>query len=521
MTQKDTTKSIRRYALAFLSILCLSILIAASILQISNRPARAATYDPSLVFGTNLGLNDSSDQVYSSQAARTTLQQNAIHIVRLPLRTINGSDDDQLVANTVKELVAGGFTPLVVLHGAADSSVLKDDQNAVNAINAAVGNTLVYYEYGNEEDVANPVVTTQQYTTSWNTVIHQLSPDNGRFIGPALSSGGTNYKGGDNQAYMQYFVQNANPRPFALSWHEYTCWATDPDSTCLSNIDKWTTHIQSIRSFMSANIGTVLPIMITEWNFNAGDNDPRLNQSSFVTQWTDKALQTLISDQVFASMQYAASNANTQLLLNSDNSATVQLTAMSAYYQSLSTPTPTPTTPSTSTPTPIPTTASTPTPAPTTTSTPTPTSGPIYSFEDGGVDGWSSTGHVTSLTNSTTASGQDGTHALKVVFYSSSSSDLPYISVAPTSGPTSGQTLTAYVYDPSGTSTTIQAKLYVQDSGGTWYMETAKTLVVPNWNYLSYQVPTISGNATRIGIQFYESPNNTSTTVYVDSVTWS
>src|SRR5947209_6275643 len=112
MTQKDMIKRTRRYVLAFLSTLCLWVLIVACILQISNRPARAATYDPSLVFGTNVGLYDSSDQVYANQAARTTLQQNNIHMARVPLRTINGSDDDQLLASTVKELVAGGFIPL-------------------------------------------------------------------------------------------------------------------------------------------------------------------------------------------------------------------------------------------------------------------------------------------------------------------------------------------------------------------------------------------------------------------------
>src|SRR5258708_3039390 len=227
---------------------------------------------------------------------------------------------------------------------------------------------------------------------------------------------------------------------------------------------------------MSSHIGTVLPIMITEWNFDAGTSDPRTNQSSFVTSWTGKALQTLVSNNVFASMQYAASNSSTHLLLNSDNTSTVQLTTMSNYYQSLQTSTPTPTSTSTPTPTPTSTSTSTPTPTPTpgtgpqysfqdgetnacagtvhvttlqtTTSTsspspnPTPGKGPQYSFEDGGTDGWAGTGHVTSLQNSTTASGQDGTHALKTVFYSSSLSDLPYISVAPATGPSSGQTLT-------------------------------------------------------------------------------
>ncbi len=532
MVQTPIARSPRNHARMVLNASLIGVILLLSIIWfISNPTAHAATYDPSLVFGTNLGLYGSSDQVYANAAARTTLSQNHIKFVRLPLRNINGSDDDQLVASTVQELVNGGFIPLVVLHGATDSNVLTDDTNAVKAINTAVGNAPVYYEYGNEEDVASPVISTQTYTSSWNSVVSQLKPDNGFFIGPVLSAGGTNYLGGNDLAYMEYFVQNAKPRPFALSWHEYTCGASQPDTTCYNGINSWSTHIQNIRSFMSSTLGTVLPIMITEWNYDAGQNDPRLNNASFVTTWTDDALQALVSNQVFASMQYAASDASTQLLLNSDNTATVQLTAMSSYYQGLPTQTPTPTptsSTSTPTPTPTPTSTSTPTPTPTFTPTPTPTltptptpTGPKYSFEDGGTDGWTSSGHVTSLSNSTTASGEDGTHALKTVFYSSSNSDLPYVSVAPTKGPVSGQTLTAYVYVPAGTSTTIQAKLFVQDSTGTWHQENIKTLVTTYWNYLSYTIPTFSGSASRIGIQFYESPNNTSTTVYIDAVNWS
>jgi hypothetical protein len=144
-----------------------------------------------------------------------------------------------------------------------------------------------------------------------------------------------------------------------------------------------------------------------------------------------------------------------------------------------------------------------------------------YSFEDGTVDGWSSTGHVTSLTNSSDVGGADGSHALKVVFDSTSSSDYPYIHVNPSSGPVAGQTVSAYIYVPSS-STTVIAKLYVEDSSFTWHQENAVTVsTTGSWFELSFTPTGYSGNALQIGIQFNETPLSTATTVYVDAIGWS
>ena len=42
----------------------------------------------------------------------------------------------------------------------------------------------------------------------------------------------------------------------------------------------------------------------------------------------------------------------------------------------------------------------------------------------------------------------------------------------------------------------------------------------PSWVRLAFTPSGYSGTATQIGVQFNESPANTSSTVYVDSVTW-
>ncbi|NUP53180.1 MAG: hypothetical protein HOW97_38545 [Catenulispora sp.] len=152
-----------------------------------------------------------------------------------------------------------------------------------------------------------------------------------------------------------------------------------------------------------------------------------------------------------------------------------------------------------------------------------PATGPLkYSFEDGGPDGWSASGNVTALANSTAVGGQDGAHALRIDFHSTQSSDQPYVHVNPTSGgPTAGQTLTAYVYVPSTTASTITAKLYVQDSAYAWH--TAGATVVSargSWVELSFTPTGYSGAAKQLGLQLLESPYNTTSTVYLDAVNW-
>src|SRR5258707_3209753 len=99
MLKVDTTRhSTHRYISSLVVIVLLGLIISSMCIT-TNRPAKTASYKPSLVFGTNLSLYDSKDQLYANLAARTTLQQNHIQIVRLPLRS-----DSQLVANTVKQL---------------------------------------------------------------------------------------------------------------------------------------------------------------------------------------------------------------------------------------------------------------------------------------------------------------------------------------------------------------------------------------------------------------------------------
>lgn len=269
----------------------------------------------SMQLGTNLSLKDSSDPVLSSATTRALLQQMHVGLLRIPLR-------DQLpiatviqAAQTAKSL---SMVPLIILQGdKASAHALENNTNAVQAMNQIFGQGVVYYEYGNEEDLSLPL-TTQEYTASWNRVIPQLKKIafNGHFIGPV------NYQ--YNGPYLQYFLQNATPRPNEVSWHEYTCGSQDTSDFCLSHLDNWNTHFNDARARMGT-LGTSLPIMITEWNYTANPvaNDGKSDNDAFMTAWTSKALQIMAASGIFAAAQFSCTNYQIPLI-DSSNTLTAQ-----------------------------------------------------------------------------------------------------------------------------------------------------------------------------------------------------
>src|SRR5438270_4086149 len=176
-----------------------------------------------------------------------------MRIIRMPVRSSLSEATEIAAAQIIKSV---GAIPLVVLRGAVDSTVLADDTRIVNDLNRIFGNGIVYYEYGNEEDLLGVNVT--RYTASWNAIVPQLKRIalHGQFVGPV------NFQ--YDRPYLTSFLQNANPRPDEVSWHEYTCDDSWTNDICISHIDHWPNHISDSRVAMTAAIGITLPIMITE-----------------------------------------------------------------------------------------------------------------------------------------------------------------------------------------------------------------------------------------------------------------
>lgn len=328
------------------------IIVAVGILWSQSRPQSpglplppspaAATPSPTpahsvspLIFGTNMSLFASAktDQMLDSPAAQQALQQIHVRIIRMPVRPGVPESLEIKAAQAIKKI---GAVPLVILNGPLVSDPLSVDLRVVQDMKQVFGNTTVYYEFGNEEDLQG--VPMRRYTDSWNTIIPQLKriDPHAHFIGPVSY----HY----NRDNLTAFLQQANPSPDEVSWHEYVCTSTSMPDPCISGIDAWSDHIRDARATMQKTIATVLPIMITEWNYapdlnvlpngQVTTNDNKHDNAAFMNAWTTKALQTLAANRVFASMQYAATNTPIPLI-GLNNNITAQGAAFQHAYQQI------------------------------------------------------------------------------------------------------------------------------------------------------------------------------------------
>jgi hypothetical protein len=546
-------------AVAIVVFVCLVLLITRNIWFSSEpsshlpgpSPVNNTVISP-LIFGTNLDLFNANDQVLQSGTTQKMLQYMHTQIIRMPIRTSLTEDTEMKAAQAIQAVDA---TPLVVLQTVNGSNDLQENMRVVKDMTALFGSAAtVYYEVGSEEDVQG--ISATAYTTAWNELVPQLKTlaPHALFVGPVT------YR--YDAAYLTAFLQQAQPRPDAISWHEYTCDASWTQKVCISSIDSWTQHISNARIVMTSTIGTRIPIMITEWNYaaNAAPDDGKDNDNAFITNWTTKAIMTLANNNVFASMQYSCTNTATPLI-SVGNTLTTQGNVLRTLYEQfvrsrrvvVSVPSPSATHPSHPTlkaspapqgSTPTPTVATTPSqsvakgsqpvvpagppaapahpaPAPTNPPAPPPAStSNVLSFEDGGTDGWYSTGHVNQIFN-TTAAAYNASHSLAINLKSTSSSDFPYVGLnALPSTPQAGQTLTGHVYVAGG-SVAISAKLFVLDNNGGWYDPGLLTKLSANsWSTLNFTIPAVNGHVAQIGVQFYCTPNNVNSTVYLDAINW-
>ncbi|WP_020638445.1 glycosyl hydrolase [Amycolatopsis balhimycina] len=487
--------------------------LAAVVFAVRSTPARGDDGPPvsPLLWGENLTLDPNSlnsDWFLTQPALRAGLAAAHTSVIRMPVRGpspdqagIANRAEFQLAARQVREL---GLTPLVILRNPQDPDLLADDTEVVRYVNSVFGNQPVYYEWANETDLPGSPgqVGAADYVASWNHTVPALKAaanPGARFLGPAGYQLNT-----ADLSYLKTFLAGANPRPDAVSWHEYTCNdATKTEDQCLAALGSWPKHLTAARNLMTDTIGQQLPIWVTEWNYTPDivHGDGKHADADFLRRWTTTALQTLAANGVTASMHFDVRNQQQDHLplVEGDGTLAPEGIAFKAAYDALAG-----------------------TPPTTTTTTSVPAPGPKYSFEDAGLDGWAGTGHVSALAGSTDVGGEDGTHALRVTFTSNSAADQPYVHVNPPGGgPGAGRPLTAHFYVPGTTTATVTAKLYVQDLSGTWHIGADTVLSQRgSWTELSYTPSGYSGNAQQIGVQLRESPVGTAATVYLDAVGW-
>jgi hypothetical protein len=303
-------------------LMLLLLTLAPTFLVTQTQPSALAA--PSIspyVWGTNLSLYNGEDFFLTNQATIRLTQQIHVQLIRFPYR-----GNLAVTEAAARQIAAIHATPLLILPYGLEQR--NTDLQLIQMMNSIFGTQQpVYYEYGNEPDVpANGGIKAAAYTASWNTVIAQIKPlaRTARFIGPATSHA--------DAAYLNTFLKQATPRPDAVSWHEYTCGTKDPDTICIQGITQWGTHVQEARDTMQQGIGTPLPIMLTEYNWNPNaQNDPRATNSTFLAAWMSAAIAELIKSNVFAANQYVLTN-NAQLAMIADTTHT--LTSVGTVFQS-------------------------------------------------------------------------------------------------------------------------------------------------------------------------------------------
>ncbi len=450
--------------------------------NVSQSPPSAPSSVSPFLFGSNLDLSSNQTSMLTSSTLPALLQQMHVQILRIPAYSGSSQAMVKKIAQMIKSL---GITPLIVLHGSLDPDALTIDTDLVQTMNTIFSQAqeTVYYEFGDEDDSLG--VSAARYVFAWNKIIPRLKAlaPQALFLGPA------NYQ--YNKDFLTTFLQQARPRPDAISWHEYSCASSWSKALCLSHLSGWTQHIAGARVIMQAILKSELPIMITEWNYaaNATANDGKSNDSSFLASWTTRAIQTLAASHVFAAMQYTITNSAAPLIEN--DRLTTQGMVFQQQYNQLVTK---------------------------------------ISFEDGGTGGFGKSNTMTNIQNSTDVA-LDGQHSLKITVSNSTNKDYPtlWFAGAPSAtDPGIGQTIVAYVYVPRESVPPV-ANVYVLDSNhrqcaachypgwSVW-----ATLTPGMWTRVSYTVaPGVSMPSSGFGISFTTtSPEAVNTTFYVDTFGW-
>jgi hypothetical protein len=252
-----------------------------------------------LIFGTNLSLYDTNDQVVNNDATQQLLKQAHVPIIRMPFRF---SLSDAYVTQALQAIKRVGAVPLVIIHGPTDPNALPDDRALIALTQAVFGEDIVYVEFGNEADLAG--VAVWRYIESWNAVIPSLKvmAPTYKFVGPV------NFQ--FDPTYLATFDRYANPRPDVNSWHEYVCYPYSSNDYCVDHLADWTAHIRQANEVVRATIGTTLPTMITEWNLDAAP-DARYADGDFMQAWTAKALETFTNAMplgLMGAMHYCVTN---------------------------------------------------------------------------------------------------------------------------------------------------------------------------------------------------------------------
>jgi hypothetical protein len=224
----------------------------------------------------NISAFNNADQFLAGAALQDIVHGYRVPYLRIPYRSEFTEASYRKLLGAIK---SSGASPQMIVRGNCVADVAAS-QGVLTLVDEIFPTGEYWVEYGNENDLQCGL-SAADYTTGWNRDVPQLKAAHprARFIGPV------NFQ--YNAPYLLYFLQNASPRPGAVSWHEYGCGTGDTDQYCLDAIGRWGDHLTSAES-QFGTAGYRVPVWITEWNMNP--QDEARYQSSFIQAWTQQAL---------------------------------------------------------------------------------------------------------------------------------------------------------------------------------------------------------------------------------------
>lgn len=284
--------------------------------------------------GTNpqIQLDPNNPHAYDTPAARqTTVTPNAPYVYELETRVKaieNSGMQCMIVLPSIWTDPSNPTDPFTSDHLYTDPATgkVETDLDFDKKVVAYLGNRCNLYEIGNEPDLdvypaSGPMVphmSVQTYLSRWTEFVkalRQINP-NAKFVGPATYNDQGNdctYTVEDTSCYMRNFLKGAKAAgtlPDAVSFHWYPCNnATDGfngQGNCgPAQAHSYATVTNEVKSWIQKDIGSNVPLLITEWNADPGTN-PLQENASFMTQFTQQSMQAMISAGLDGAFQFDA-----------------------------------------------------------------------------------------------------------------------------------------------------------------------------------------------------------------------
>ena len=284
--------------------------------------------------GTNpqIQLDPNNPQEYNTPAPQqTTVTPNAPYGYELETRVRaieNSGMQCMIVLPSIWTDPSHPTDPFTMDHIYTDPATgkVETDLDFDKKVVAYLGNRCNLYEIGNEPDLdvypnSGPMVphmSVQTYLNRWTEFVkalRQINP-NAKFIGPVTYDAQGNdctYTAEGASCYMRNFLKGAKAAgvlPDAVSFHWYPCDnATDGfngNGNCgPAQAQSYAMVTNEVKGWIRNDLGTNVPLLITEWNADPGSN-PLLENASFMTQFTQQAMKAMISAGLSGAFQFDA-----------------------------------------------------------------------------------------------------------------------------------------------------------------------------------------------------------------------